>query len=244
VADRLTAWLYGTPVADLARGPEFRIELTWLAVGLERWGLGSPALSTGLPIGSPTSPRDMRGMDFFENVLPEGATLARMASMAGVRTVDTYGILKAFGRDCAGALMVIPDGDKPGQEPASGYEPMTPDDLREVIGMLDVAPLAAAPERGFRPSLAGFQRKALLGRAADGTWQRPRGSEISGTFRGAARTPRTSLSRGWRGSSVRERAGTRQNRGSVATTMTVSPGHSTTYPSHGEYPPSLRRDLP
>jgi serine/threonine-protein kinase HipA len=179
MADRLTAWLYGTPVADLARGPEFRIELTWRSEAVERWGLGSPALSVGLPIGSPTGPRDMRGMDFFENVLPEGPTLARMASMAGVRPVDAYGILEAFGRDCAGAIMVVPNGDEPGTVPASGYEPMTPEGLREVIGMLDVAPLAAAPERGFRPSLAGFQRKALLGRAVDGTWQRPYGDAPS-----------------------------------------------------------------
>jgi len=32
---------------------------------------------------------------------------------------------------------------------------MTPGDLQRVIGALDVAPLGAAPERGFRPSLAG-----------------------------------------------------------------------------------------
>jgi serine/threonine-protein kinase HipA len=179
VADRLTAWLYGTPVADLARGPEFRIELTWRAEAVERWGLGSPALSTGLPVGSPAGPRDMRGLDYFENLLPEGPTLARMASIAGVRPADTYGILQAFGRDCAGAIMVLPHGEQPGTVPASGYEPMTPKDLREVIGMLDAAPLGAAPERGFRPSLAGFQRKALLGRAADGTWQRPHGDAPS-----------------------------------------------------------------
>ncbi|MGH3265904.1 MAG: HipA domain-containing protein, partial [Trebonia sp.] len=123
---------------------------------------------------------NMRGMDFFENMLPEGPALARMASMAGVRPIDTYGILKAFGRDCAGAVMVIPDGDKPSQGvPAGGYAPMTPDDLREVIGRLDVEPLGASPERGFRPSLAGFQRKALLGRASDGTWQRPHGDAPS-----------------------------------------------------------------
>ena len=48
-----------------------------------------------------------------------------------------------------------------------------------MIGDLDAAPLGAAPERGFRPSLAGFQRKALLGRAADGTWQLPYGDAPS-----------------------------------------------------------------
>src|SRR5580692_7014870 len=56
---------------------------------------------------------------------------------------------------------------------------MTPDDLLRVIRTLDVMPLAAAPERGFRPSLAGLQRKALLGRADDGTWLLPSGDAPS-----------------------------------------------------------------
>jgi serine/threonine-protein kinase HipA len=121
----------------------------------------------------------MRGLDFFENMLPEGPALARIAALAGVRPVDTYGILKAFGRDCAGAVMVLPDGDQPRGSGGSGYTPMTAGDLRQVIGALDVAPLGVAPERGFRPSLAGFQRKALLGRAADGIWQLPYGDAPS-----------------------------------------------------------------
>lgn len=177
MADQLIAWLYDTPVAVLTRGPEFRIRLEWHPAGIERWGLGSTALSVGLPIGTPTGPRDLRGLDFFENMLPEGPALERMAALARVRPVDTYGILAAFGRDCAGAIMVLPDGDQPGGH--GGYSPMTPGDLRQVIGALDVMPLAAAPERGFRPSLAGLQRKALLGRANDSTWQLPSGGAPS-----------------------------------------------------------------
>jgi serine/threonine-protein kinase HipA len=178
VADRLVAWLSETPVAALLPGPEFRIQLEWRPEGIERWGLGSPALSVGLPIGSPTGPRDTRGLDFFENMLPEGPILARMAAIAGTRPADTYGILQAFGRDCAGAVMLLPDGEQPGAG-GGGYLPMAPDELRLVIGTLDISPLGAAPERGFRPSLAGFQRKALLGRAADGTWQFPYGDAPS-----------------------------------------------------------------
>ena len=177
--DRLVAWLYDTPVATLIRGPEFRIRLEWRPEGIERWGLGSPALSVGLPIGAPIGPRDLRGLDFFENILPEGPALERIAALAGVRPVDIYGILAAFGRDCAGAIMVLPDGDRPGGNADSGYAPMAPGDLRQVIGALDLAPLGAAPERGFRPSLAGFQRKALLGRAADGAWELPSGDAPS-----------------------------------------------------------------
>ena len=179
MADQLVAWLYDTPVAVLIRGPEFRIRLEWCPEGIERWGLGSPALSVGLPIGAPIGPRDLRGLDFFENMLPEGPALERMAALAGVRPVDTYGILAAFGRDCAGAIMVLPDEERPGRNGGSGYSPMTPGDLQRVISALDATPLAAAPERGFRPSLAGFQRKALLGRAGDGTWQLPSGDAPS-----------------------------------------------------------------
>ena len=179
MADRLVAWLYDTPVAVLLPAREFRVHLEWRAEGIERWGLGSPVLSVGLPIGTRTGPRDTRGLDFFENILPEGPTLLRIAALAGVRPVDTCGILKAFGRDCAGAIMVLPDGERPGGKGGSGYSPMTPGDLRRVISTLDIAPLGAAPERGFRPSLAGFQRKALLGRACDGTWERPYGDAPS-----------------------------------------------------------------
>lgn len=179
MTDRLVAWLYDTPVATLMRGPEFRIRLEWRPEGIERWGLGSPALSVGLPIGAPTGPRDMRGLDFLENILPEGPALERMSVLAGVRPVDTYGILAAFGHDCAGAIMVLPDGDHPAGSDADGYSPMAPGDLERVISALDATPLAAAPERGFRPSLAGFQRKALVGRADDGTWQLPSGDAPS-----------------------------------------------------------------
>jgi serine/threonine-protein kinase HipA len=179
VAERLVAWLHDTPVASLAPGPEFRIHLDWCPEGIERWGLGSPALSVGLRIGSSVGSRDTRGLDFFENMLPEGPALARMAVLAGVRPVDTYGILRAFGRDCAGAIVLFPDGELPGGDGGGGYTAIQSDDLRQLIGALDVAPLGAAPERGFRPSLAGFQRKALLGRAADGTWQLPYGDAPS-----------------------------------------------------------------
>jgi serine/threonine-protein kinase HipA len=148
VADQLTVWLYGTPVAVLTPAPEFRIRLKWHAEGIARWGLGSPALSVGLPVGTSTSPRDMRGLDFFENMLPEGPALARMAILAGVRPVDTYGILAAFGRDCAGAVMLLPDGEQPRTGGCSGYSPMTSADLLRVIGELDAAPLGAAPSTG------------------------------------------------------------------------------------------------
>lgn len=177
--DRLVAWLYGTPVASISPAPNFRMTLEWRAEGIERWGRGSRVLSVGLPTGSRIGPRDMRGLDFFENILPEGPALRQMASLAEVRPADTYGILAAFGRDCAGAIMVLPDGEEPGGLGDASYSPLPSGGLRQLINSLDTAPLGADPERGFRPSLAGFQRKALLGRAPDGAWRLPGGDAPS-----------------------------------------------------------------
>jgi serine/threonine-protein kinase HipA len=173
VAERLVVWLYGTPVAELTPGRDYRITLRWRDEGVERWGRGSSVLSVGLPLGSVTGPRDMRGMDFFENILPEGPALTQIATLASTRSLDTYGVLAVFGRDCAGAITLLPDGEEPGSAGKGEYRPLTGEGLRRLINSLDTAPLGAAPERGFRPSLAGFQRKALLGRADDGTWQLP-----------------------------------------------------------------------
>ena len=63
MAERLVAWLHGTPVATLTPGPHYRMTLEWRDEGIERWGRGSRALSVGLPLGSPVGPRDMRALD-------------------------------------------------------------------------------------------------------------------------------------------------------------------------------------
>jgi serine/threonine-protein kinase HipA len=155
------------------------MSLEWRVEGIERWGRGSRALSVGLPLGSPVGSRDMRALDYFENILPEGQTLATMASLAGVRPADTFGVLAMFGRDCAGAIMLLPESERPPAAQGNRYLPATGDDLRRLVDSLDVAPLAVDLERGFRPSLAGFQRKALVARADDGTWQLPVGNAPS-----------------------------------------------------------------
>lgn len=179
MAERLVAWLYGTPVATIGPAPRYRIAIEWREEGLQRWGRGSRALSVGLPLGSPLGPGDVRALDYFENILPEGQALTTMASLAGVRPADTYGILAKFGHDCAGAIMLLPESDGPDAEQGNGYVPVTGEDLRRLVDSLDVAPLAVDLERGFRPSLPGFQRKALVARADDGGWLLPVGNAPS-----------------------------------------------------------------
>ena len=179
LVDRLVAWLYGVPVLTLKPSDNFRFSLDWTSAAAERWGLGSRILSVSLPLGVPLPARDDTGLNFFENLLPEGPALDTMARLAKVSRADTYGILAAFGRDCAGAIVMLPDGEVPPEPGEQTYTPLTPDELAKAIRNLGTNPLGADPERGFRPSLPGYQRKLLVGRADDGTWQIPEGGAPS-----------------------------------------------------------------
>jgi serine/threonine-protein kinase HipA len=179
MADRLIARMYDTPVAVLSPAPNYRLTLAWDPAGIDRWGLGSRVLSVSLPLGAPLRSQDNRGLDFFENLLPEGPALEAMARVAKVPGADTYGLLAAFGQDCAGAITVIPADETPPDPAAARYVPMTDQALAAAIGSLGSIPLGLDPQQAFRPSLPGFQRKLLTGRAPDGTWQKPAGGAPS-----------------------------------------------------------------
>jgi serine/threonine-protein kinase HipA len=171
--DRLTAWLYGTPVANLSPAENYRVTVDWEHAGIDRWGYGSRVLSISLPLGSPFGPRDGRGLDFFANLLPDGPVLLSMAQVAAVSPIDTFGLLSAFGSDCAGALVLIPEGMLPPDRSAWGSVELSMAEIANAIDNLATNPFGADIEQGWSPSLSGYQGKLLLGRLPDGTWFRP-----------------------------------------------------------------------
>ena len=173
--DELVVWLYGTPIARLRRSANLRIAMSWSEEGIARWGRGVRILSTSLALGDPLPPRDDRPLDFFENLLPEGPAREAMARFARVSPYDTFGILAEWGRECAGAVIVVREEDEPPGEAEGEYRDFADDELVQAIRGLDRAPLGADAAAGFKPSLPGFQPKLLVGRSEQGRWQRPKG---------------------------------------------------------------------
>jgi serine/threonine-protein kinase HipA len=92
----------------------------------------------------------------------------------GVNDSDVFGLLAALGRDCAGALVVMPANEEP--EAVGPSEPITDDDIAELIRKLRFSPLGVGGR--LRVSLAGIQEKLLLTRIAD-TWALPVGGAPS-----------------------------------------------------------------
>lgn len=74
--------------------------------------LGFPLISVSMPMSS-VSYTDKVVRPFFHGLLPEGPARQTIAYDFGVAERDDVGLLAAIGRDCAGALIVLPEGDHP-----------------------------------------------------------------------------------------------------------------------------------
>lgn len=173
MTESLVAWLYGTPVMTLKKEANARISFSWRHEGIERWRRGSRVLSLALPLDSPTNARDDRAMEFFSNLLPDGPVLIAMAQLVGASPFDTFALLSHYGSECAGAVILLNEGQRPTDAATWGSESLSLDDIAAAVDDLPATPFGVILDRGWTPSLAGFQGKLLLGRTTSGQWTRP-----------------------------------------------------------------------
>ena len=170
MAEELTVWLYGSIVATIDHERR-RPRLTYTKDALRSYPPGTPLLSLSLPVRAERFPQGTV-KPFLDGLLPEGESRRAIAREAGVDPADTYGMVEALGRDCAGAIVIQPTGDPP-PPPATTRtaEALTAAAMVELVENLREAPLGAGGR--VRISLAGVQQKLLLTRMLDGTWGRP-----------------------------------------------------------------------
>lgn len=170
MAEGLIVWLYGEPVA-VVEEERRRLRLTYTPEALSRYALGTPLLSLTLPV---QPERHTQGVvrPFLDGLLPEGESRLAVARDFNLRASDTYGLIRAIGRDCAGAV-VVQSAEDPAPPSAStlSAEPLSDDEIDRLIGNLREAPLGV--DSRVRLSLGGAQEKLLLTRLPDGSWGRP-----------------------------------------------------------------------
>jgi serine/threonine-protein kinase HipA len=93
----------------------------------------------------------------FDNLLPEEGMRTALAREAKVDASDAWGLLAHFGRESAGALTLLPDGE---HESAGGRVPLSLDQLEARIQAMPQHALTATSPK--RMSAAGAQQKLLL----------------------------------------------------------------------------------
>jgi serine/threonine-protein kinase HipA len=168
----LMIWMNGERVGEwttLRTGtPVFRYERTWAQSPNVR------SLSLSLPI---TADREVRGdaVDYyFDNLLPDSTEIRRrIRTRFQTRSTGAFDLLSAIGRDCAGAVQLLPPGEKPDGWNRIDAKPLSPLEVEATLREVTVAtPLGAEEQNEFRISLAGAQEKTALLRMG-GKWFQP-----------------------------------------------------------------------
>jgi serine/threonine-protein kinase HipA len=172
----LDVWLYGMRIGSLSEPQYNRMRFDYPEEAEHRFRPGSVILSTSMPLNAARRPRGDVVRAFFDGLLPEGEALGVISDEFSVRRGDHFGLLSAIGRDCAGAVVLLPAGSPPPDTNAR-IDPLADQDLERLIARLKERPLGA--DYAVRVSLPGAQEKLLLARTRDGKWGRPVGGAPS-----------------------------------------------------------------
>jgi len=116
---------------------------------------------------------------FFDNLLPDNDKIRqRLSRRFKTRNAETFTLLEAIGRDCVGAVQLLPEGMVPeGWDRVVGV-PLTPAQVGKLLAAVPSdTPLGLGGDDDelFRLSLAGAQEKTALTRLGS-RWCRPRGA--------------------------------------------------------------------
>jgi serine/threonine-protein kinase HipA len=170
----LDVWLDGAHVARLREARTRKLELHYTDETLGRWQFGDPVLSVALPLTPEFRHPPAKISAFLEGLLPEGEARTTLEDRYGVLRGNTLGLLRAIGRECAGAVLFQPHGDP--APPPRHPEPVPISDAEVTAAIRDLGSRPLGDDDFVRLSLAGQQDKLLLTRTAAGRWARPIGA--------------------------------------------------------------------
>ena len=174
----LNLWANGTHVGRwtvTARGGmELRYDPAWRASSVGR------PLSLSLPFGLSDEPLKGPAVEhYFDNLLPDSPAIRkRVAERFRTGSLEPFELLGAIGRDCVGALQLLPEGEAPeGYDRVEGVEVDDEAIERHLLEVVTPGRFGAArdPDDDFRISLAGAQEKDAFLRW-NGRWMKPRGA--------------------------------------------------------------------
>lgn len=176
---RLAIWMNGASVGTWTLGRNnthtFAYDDRWLSSAAAR------PISLSMPLRPSAAPYTGTKVEaWFDNLLPDSAAIrSRIQARFGAASGRAFDLLAEVGRDCVGAVQLLPEGDPPVGIDRIDGEPL---DEAGVADILRSTPAATGIGRTdadeFRISLAGAQEKtALLWH--DGRWHRPGGATPS-----------------------------------------------------------------
>jgi len=173
----LVVWMNGERVGvwsqPRAGSPSFQYDPAWVSSGAAR------VLSLSLPFAPGNAPhRGETVTHYFDNLLPDSDGIrARLQAKFATDSTGAFDLLTAIGRDCVGAVQLLPEGTPPQGYDRIEAEPLDDAGVEQAIGaaLSGGRVLGQADEEEFRISIAGAQEKTAL-LFHRNRWCRPKGS--------------------------------------------------------------------
>lgn len=163
--ERLSVFLGDRLVGVLSHPGPRRFGFQYSADVIEEWD-GSPVLSASLPVReAPFSNAACK--PYFEGLLPEGTVRETLERQFRVAPGDGFRLLREIGRECAGAVIVLPDEAESPEHSFASVDWLTDAELAKRISELAAHPLGVELD-GPRLSLGGVQDKLVVVRDAAG----------------------------------------------------------------------------
>jgi len=171
-ADSLSVLMNGSPVGWLARSSKgiisFGYDRNWLSDRNRR------PLSLSLPLTAQVYSGD-RVENFFDNLLPDNMALRnRLQARTGASSTRAFDLLSHIGRDCVGAVQLVPEGERPSVKMVTA-DRVDDSQIEAILKSYSAMPLGVDIDANFRLSVAGAQEKTAFLRMQGG-WYRPSGA--------------------------------------------------------------------
>lgn len=172
----LAVWMNGELVGHWYRnriGTEFfQYEASWAKSTRAR----ALSLSLPLPAGNAALQGPAVG-HYFDNLLPESRDIReRVQRRYRVPSLDAFDLLTAIGRDCVGAVQLLPPDAVPEGVHIIQGKPLTEEAIEQLLrDTTGDSGVGRGTSDEFRISLAGMQEKAAL-LLEDGQWMQPIGT--------------------------------------------------------------------
>lgn len=171
---RLEVWVNGLHAAtwSVSAGVHrFHYDEDWIAHPDGR------ALSLSLPFVPGNVPHRGEVIEhYFDNLLPDSAEIRRrLQTKFGCRSPDTFDLLTAIGRDCVGAVQLLPPDHAPEAPHSVQAEALSTAEVERILAHTVSSGSAFGATDEFRISIAGAQEKTALLWHHE-RWHRPLGS--------------------------------------------------------------------
>lgn len=172
----LDVWMNGELVGHWTLTPKtghaFSYDASWIDNPQRR------SMSLSLPLSQGISPFNGNVVEsYFDNLLPDSADIRkRLASKFGADSTQGFQLLEKIGRDCVGAIQLLPANSPAPEVRQIDAEPLSEEGIERILDdTISNRNIGVPMEDGLRISIAGAQEKSAL-LLHDGRWCRPRGT--------------------------------------------------------------------